>query len=120
MRILKACPFCGGDPVIEVRSNYFHDAYVPESENKRYVVRCKKCMVAVSHYVSAEKAIMWWNTRTKTTEVELITEILKDIYGICVDYDGYYNSIEGLRKTIDDIKNMAVNHLRQTKRKESK
>lgn len=54
---LEPCPFCGGNAIEEKER-------VPECNNTwRFIVRCKKCLVAVAHFENPAKAHEWWNTR---------------------------------------------------------
>ena len=64
---LKPCPFCGGKP--HLREPDAPDPLaVTESGNVDYRIWCEECNAMSKSYQTKEKAIKYWNMRTKQNQ----------------------------------------------------
>lgn len=63
MKQIKACPFCGEYPVLELRNGY-------------YRIECKNqlCPSRLTASIKANDIIAAWNTRLKPKKMEADTE----------------------------------------------
>lgn len=56
---LKPCPFCGGDPIMEVLGG---------TKSPYRTIRCQKCKCDMHYQPTEGGAIEAWNTRTPRGE----------------------------------------------------
>lgn len=68
--VLKACPFCGGEPVLTMIGN-------EHTKSRSTKIKCSDCQVARtigairhSHEWTREKAVAAWNRRSTAGERE--------------------------------------------------
>lgn len=102
-KLLKNCPFCGGEAILNVIPPHKHKIVVfPDYEGGAFI-ECTKCTCAMSGD-TAEEAIEKWNTRVPmesiVKELELKQEESCKLYAIAFDpedrgsYDAYSNAID--------------------------
>lgn len=61
---LKPCPFCGGETVLEYRTNRITFSSLSEKSSSSLRVVCSQCATSTIWFSSEHTAAMWWNRRT--------------------------------------------------------
>lgn len=65
---LLPCPFCGEKPLIEEHFIDEWENYTPMEKGYIRLIRCEECFFLSRSFRSLDKAIKWWNTRSKNKE----------------------------------------------------
>lgn len=107
--ILKPCPFCGHGAAITYNTEH---GYIPFCTNDDCFLN------EIDHgFITEEKAIEHWNRRMDNSDriIERMNKSLntfRDLRDLCVDYDGF-NDPDGLKSLIDDIRQIAIDHINE-------
>lgn len=99
---IKKCPFCKGELFI-----VWHPKE-PNGKDFPFVSHKDKTSCVLK---GISFPLEGWNTRTPEPTKNDSREALENIIAICIDYDGY-NTVEGLKGLIDDIKDYAGKSLK--------